>query len=201
MKLFRTNYKKETDESLMQKIAKGDSYAFEVLYDRYSVHLVNYFYKMLWQDREKAEDFMQDLFTKIVQKPEAFDTSRRFKTWLFSIANNMCKNEYRKQEVRKNTSNGLDEQIGIKDLGNLQQDKQVDINFFSEALDRELEKLDAKHKTTFILRFKMNLSIKEIADALDTSPGTVKSRIFYTLKKLSANLEEFNPLKKEVINE
>ena len=55
-----------------------------------------------------------------------------------------------------------------------------------------------KHRTVFILRFKMNLSIKEIAEICEISDGTVKSRIFYCLKKLSGQLAEFNPHKQEV---
>ncbi len=58
-------YSSHTDNEIMQLVVERDSLAFSELYDRYNRILVNYFYKMLWQDEEKAQDFMQDLFTKL----------------------------------------------------------------------------------------------------------------------------------------
>lgn len=199
MKLFKSTYKTSSDEDLMRMVITGDAYAFEMIYDRYSKAMLAYFYKMLWQDREKAEDFMQDLFAKIVQKPDSFDPKRTFKTWLYSVAHNMCKNEYRKQEVRKDTRNTIDDGMQVSDGNYDSQAKQLHIKDFNSALDSALGELEEKHRTVFIMRFKMNLSIKEIADSLEISDGTVKSRIFYCVKKLSTQLEEYNPLKQEEV--
>jgi RNA polymerase sigma-70 factor (ECF subfamily) len=185
-------YSSHTDNELMQLIVERDSLAFSELYDRYNRMLVNYFYKMLWQDEEKAQDFMQDLFTKIVEKPKSFDIKRNFKTWMFSVANNMCKNEYRKQAVRKNTSYELDENYQIKDTAMNAMDSLQDTQF-SEKLNQELSKLDEKQKSTFVMRYFQELSIKEIAETLGCSEGTIKSRLFYTLKKLTVSLKDFAP--------
>lgn len=187
-----SKYKAFTDEELMQLIAKGDGMAFEELYDRYSKPMVNYFCRMLWKDREKAQDFMQDLFTKIVNRPDQYDSSRNFKTWLYSIANNMCKNEYRKQEVRKNTVKMTHENIKVYDESP-EKSRLMDAEVFNEMLDKELEELEEVQRSTFLMRFKMDLSIKEIAEIHQCSEGTVKSRIFYTLKKLSEKLKMFDP--------
>lgn len=192
MGLFATNYKTLTDEELMQIIAKGDSMAFNELYGRYSKPMVNYFCRMLWKDREKAQDFMHDLFSKIVHKPDSYDASRNFKTWLYSVANNMCKNEYRKQEVRKNTVNGVHENMLVVDES-ADSAKTADKGIFTDMLNKELDQLEEVQKTTFLLRYKMDLSIKEIAEITETSEGTVKSRLFYTLKKLSEKLKMFDP--------
>ena len=192
MSLQGRKYKAFTDEELMQMIAKGDSMAFEELYDRYSKPMVNYFCRMLWKDREKAQDFMQDLFTKIVNRPDQYDSSRNFKTWLYSIANNMCKNEYRKQEVRKNTVKMTHENIMVYDESP-EKSRLMDAEVFNEMLDKELEELEEVQRSTFLMRFKMELSIKEIAEIHQCSEGTVKSRIFYTLKKLSEKLKMFDP--------
>jgi len=192
MSLQGRKYKAFTDEELMQMIAKGDGMAFEELYDRYSKPMVNYFCRMLWKDREKAQDFMQDLFTKIVNRPDQYDSSRNFKTWLYSIANNMCKNEYRKQEVRKNTVKMTHENIKVYDESP-EKSRLMDAEVFNEMLDKELEELEEVQRSTFLMRFKMDLSIKEIAEIHQCSEGTVKSRIFYTLKKLSEKLKMFDP--------
>jgi RNA polymerase sigma-70 factor (ECF subfamily) len=196
MPLFGKNYIDLADEALMQLVADGDQRAFNVLYDRYSSAMLNYFYRMLWKDREKAEDFMQDLFTKIIHKPHLYDPKRKFKTWLYSVANNMCKNEYRKQEVRKNTSSGLHENIAVSDGGH-DPNRSMDTKMFNKQLQEELMKLDDKQRATFIMRYKQDMSIKEIAATFDCSEGTVKSRLFYTLKKLSDKLKIFDPKQKE----
>ncbi len=197
MRLFGKNYKNQTDEELMQYVAKGDSTAFEELYDRYSTKLVNYFYRMLWKDQEKAEDFMQDLFTKIIHKPHQYNPERPFKTWVYSVANNMCKNEYRKQEIRKDTKYEYNENIQVSD-GGIDFDKDIDCKSFNNMVLQELDQLKEEHKETFLLRYRDDLSIKEISEVLGCSQGTVKSRIFYTLKKLSETLKEYDPKQKEL---
>jgi RNA polymerase sigma-70 factor (ECF subfamily) len=64
MGIFQTNYKKLSDESLMRYICEGDSRAFGELYDRYAKVMLNYFFRMLWKDREKAEDLFKICFPK-----------------------------------------------------------------------------------------------------------------------------------------
>lgn len=193
MRLLKAQHKTMTDESLMQAISNGDKRAFDELYSRYSGPLLGYFMRMLWRDREKAEDFVHDLFAKIVHKPEYFDPTRAFKTWVYSVANNMCKNEYKKQEVRKGMSNGLDNYYTLSDK-NSNVMNEVQDKFFQEAFQKSLIDLDAKHKETFSLRHLEGLSIKEIAGVLEISEGTVKSRLFYATKYLAASLKEFNPV-------
>jgi RNA polymerase sigma-70 factor (ECF subfamily) len=198
MKVVKHDYTKDTDEQLMTEVIKGNDRAFSQVYDRYNKAMINYFYKMLWQDREKAEDFMQELFTKIIHKPELFNPERKFKTWIYSIANNMCKNEYRKQEVRKGTSNSLHDNIIVADQ-EMSAERKFDNSIFNDRLKEELAELSDNHRNVFILRFKHDLSIKEIAEALETSEGTIKSRIFYTLKKLNESLKEFKPITVSVV--
>ena len=193
MRLIKKEYKTMTDESLMVSISKGDKRAFDEVYNRYSGPLLGYFVSKLWRDREKAEDFVHDIFAKIIKKPELFDPSRKFKTWFYSVANNMCKNEYKKQEVRKNTSTGLDQHYSLSDVNSNVMSEVQDAQFREEFED-SLEALDNKHKEVFRLRHLDGLSIKEIAEVLEISDGTVKSRLFYATKYLAKSLKEFNPV-------
>jgi RNA polymerase sigma-70 factor (ECF subfamily) len=177
----------------MQAISKGDKRAFDELYNRYAAALLRYFMRMLWKDREKSEDFVHDLFAKIVNKPEYFDPTRSFKTWVYSVANNMCKNEYKKAEVRKGMSNGLDNHYALSDTS-VNVMNEVQDSFFQEAFVKNLAELDDKHKEAFSLRHIEGLSIKEIAEVLEINEGTVKSRLFYATKYLAESLKEFNPI-------
>ena len=190
MALFKKDYSTYSDEELMGFYIEGDARAFQEIYGRYENFMVNFFYRKLWNDRIKAEDFAHDLFAKIIDKPQSFDPSRSFKTWLFSVANNMCKNEYKKQEVRKNTAYDVPEGYEAK-AGGMSADKEVDKGNFKEQLNNELKKLNEKHREVFMLRHFEGLSLKEIADALEINTGTVKSRLHHATKVLAEKLVIF----------
>jgi RNA polymerase sigma-70 factor (ECF subfamily) len=80
---FKNDLKKLSDEALMEKASQGSERALEVIYHRYSQPLLRYFYRMLWQDRAKAEDFLHDLFIRVLDNQATFDSSRKFSTWLY----------------------------------------------------------------------------------------------------------------------
>jgi RNA polymerase sigma-70 factor (ECF subfamily) len=189
--LFGSTYKTLPDEELMTRVVRGDKRAFDTLYTRYSPALMRYFHRMLWRDKEKAEDFVQDFFMKIVKQPSSFDTQRKFSTWMYSVAHNMCKNEYRKMEIRKPAE--FESVSGILPSEQVDAGKRIDRKAFMNSLGEELEKLDEGQRTVFVLRFEENLSIREIGDILGISEGTVKSRLFYTLRKLSDKLKVYAP--------
>ncbi len=186
---FGKKYSTISDEELMELVQKSDQKAFSELYDRYSKMTLNFFFKMLWKDREKSEDFMQDLFMKIVNKPELYSPSRPFKTWLFSVANNMCKNEYRKAEVRAKAAPEIFMNMSSTDTNS--GEKATDKEAFITELGQALNEMDQVKRSVFIMRFKQGFSIKEISEVLECSEGTVKSRIFYTVKHLNGKLSDF----------
>ncbi len=189
MRLLKTTYKELADEQLVLEMQNGKELAFQELYDRYAKFLYQYFYRRMWKDKEKAEDFVHDLFTKLINNPQIFDTSRSFKTWIFSVANNMTINEYKKQAVRQNVSGGLEEDLLVAHDTKI--DSQLQDVMFKEALEKELEQLDEKHRQVFELRHIQGFSVKEIAETLEINEGTVKSRVFYAVKQLTGKLIEF----------
>lgn len=179
-----------SDERLMELVVRGDERAFGAIYDRYQHRLLNYFHRMLWHDRERARDMLQDLFAKLARKPDSYDASRPFSTWVFSVANNMCKNAYRHHQVVRAAASHIrhepDRVEALEGIG-------VDHEHFRNRLREELERIDPDHKATFVMRYHEDLAIKEIAAAFGCSEGTVKSRLFYTLKKLAERMKEFDP--------
>jgi RNA polymerase sigma-70 factor (ECF subfamily) len=189
MGLFRTELRDLSDERLMERIVAGDERAFGALYDRYQRKLLAYFRRMLWNDRERAQDFLQELFTKIAQRPGSYDPARPFSTWLYSVANNMCKNEYRREETRRAAVPHL--RAGFEHVDGVHGDG-VDRERFCVRLDEELDRLEPDHRATFVMRYHQDMAIKEIAQVFGISEGTVKSRLFYTVKKLAGRLGEFD---------
>lgn len=181
-----------SDEQLMERIINRDKQAFAALYDRYSSRLMGYFMKMLWNNRELSEDLLQELFLKIAKQPELFDTTRNFRPWVYTVANNLCKMEYRKNSTR-GVKVHLDSAPELRDSGPGITER-IDKRAFLAKLKEVLETIKEPHKSTFTLRYFEELSLKEISEIHQVSEGTVKSRLFYTLRKIAAKLPQFQHL-------
>lgn len=200
MSFLRKTYSEDNDEELMENIRHGNAAAFDELYRRYSQRMLLYFYRMLGGDAEKAQDFLQDLFVKVIEKKDLFREGARFYSWIFTVAHNMCKNEYRRLSVRKIVDreadpNSLLSSANGEDSGI---DGRIDGELFRQFLIKELGRLDENQRSAFILRFQEQLSIKEISQILDCSEGTTKSRLFYAAQKLSKKLKWFDVENNEV---
>ena len=190
MLFFKKKYPQYADEQLIPLICKGNEAAFNELYQRYQARMYRYFYRMLGQNKRKSNDFTQDLFMKVIQKGNSFDTSRKFSTWLFTIAANMCKNEYRRSS-RAPLLSVLDDQEIQSTFANIPD--QIDQQIFNENLLKCINALRPHHRECFLLRYQEELSIKEISAIIDCPEGTVKSRIHYCLKILAEQLHVFAP--------
>ncbi len=195
---FKKSYHYYSDEELMSYLMQGKERAFNELYKRYGARMHNYFYRLLYQDNDLADDFTQDLFVKVIEKADSFNVQRKFSTWLYTIASNMCKNEYRRQS-RNIIQQGLDNDIDIPYPNFIPE--HIDKALFNEHLQTALNDLDISQKECFILRYQEELSVKEISKILDCPEGTIKSRLHYTLKKLAQKLELFRPIKKNSSHE
>jgi len=163
-----------------------------VLYHRYAKPMLYFFYQRLYQDEQKAQDLLQDLFLKIVERPEQFNRDKKFKTWLYTIAANMCKNEYRKDAVRGVKIN----YVHLNDMPEIETvflPDRFDKALFAATLTTELNKLNESQRDVFLLRYQEECSINEISEILGCAEGTVRSRLFYCIKKLAVSLRAFNP--------
>ena len=184
-----------SDEELMKLISSGEVLAFDEIYERYSQRLMVYFTRMLNFDKILAEDALQDLFLKLAETPEKFDRSRSFKTWIFSVASNCCKNYYRHQSVVKQS---VEELLYLQkqsfDQYFLSSAYKLDAIEFKKMLESVLNELPPEKKEAFILKYQEEKSLAEIAEIQNCPIGSVKSRLHYTLKVLEEKLHLFNPV-------
>ena len=189
MRILRKSCRRHSDEQLMALLQQGQASAFDELYDRYSQRLLHFLYRMLNGDEQKAQDFLQDICLTIIEKADYFNPDKKFSTWIFTIAGNMCKNEYRRREKQTCMDNNtIDNNYFSIDQST---ETSLDKKTFYEFLHRELYKLDHQKKSVFLLRFQEQRSIKEISEILGCAEGTVKSRLFYTTQYLAKRLKEF----------
>lgn len=175
----------------MQQIVAGDQAAFGELYHRYKDRMYYYFYRMLGNSNEQANDFLQELFMKLIEKPESFNPKFSFPTWFYSVANNMCKNEFRRRVVRKEfqATEALAPQLDYPAEASVEPEQLM------EKIFATLEEMGEEHRSAFLLRYREGFSIKDVAEILELPEGTVKSRLFYARKVLA---EKLNYLKDEV---
>jgi RNA polymerase sigma-70 factor, ECF subfamily len=168
-----------TDEQLIRIFQRNEGnkgqVAFSQLYDRYAKLMLNYFYFSLHNDHNKAQDFVQDLFVKILEKHHTFDNGKFFKAWIYRIATNMCNNEYRKNNVIRKYHDHI-----------LSSSESITLNPETENILRKcISDLSTEQRSLIVLRFKLKLSIKEIALIYECPEGTIKSRLFHATKELS----------------
>ena len=143
----------------------------------------------LTSDREKAKDLLQDTFMKAIMYRDKFEAFTNLKAWTFTIMKNTFINNYRRA-VRENTT--MD---NTKDLYYINKPK--DFGYDSPESDlsvKEIRKAIDKLEDEFRVPFEMHnagYKYKEIANELNLKIGTVKSRIFFTRKKLMDSLKDY----------
>jgi len=183
--IFHKKDRVYTDSELMQQIVSGDQSAFSELYSRYKGRMYYYFYRMLGNSAEQANDFLQELFMKLIEKPESYNPAFSFSTWIYSIANNMCKNEYRRRVIRREYEQfeATEPRLDYVDDTSIEPEQLV------EKIFQTLDLLGEDHRSAFLLRYREGFSIREVAEILELAEGTVKSRLFYARKIVAEKLD------------
>lgn len=182
------HYPQLSDEALMKEICRNDTDAFSELYDRYFDKLV-WFSSRFLEDTHKAEDIVQEVFVKLIEKPEQFNKDKRFSTWVYTVASNACKNHLRNEQNRNRI---MEETIKSGAEQHAHPLQEIDVKILRQRINTAYNSLNEKEKNIFILRFEQELSLKEIAEIIAIPEGSVKSGIYYLLKKFTPYLKDFN---------
>ncbi|GGD24341.1 MULTISPECIES: RNA polymerase sigma factor [Pontibacillus] len=176
---------KERDYDLYQKVLTGDKHALEKIYDKYEKLLYSFAYKTCGQ-KEMSEEVMQEVFIKIwTQKATYDETKGKFSSWIITIARYTAIDVLRKKE---NQNYALDEEW---DAPNEKEPSVEDLVEWKErgSMIREAMKhLPKEQKKIVMLFYFKGLTQQRIAEHLDISLGTVKSRIRLALKRLKKEL-------------
>ncbi len=166
------------DIELVIRFRKGDQSAFEDIVLGFQDRIYNLCRRMLGNAHD-AEDAAQDVFLKAYQALPRFEPGASLYTWLYRIAINTCIDYKRKpflESLFKRSDEGeeimIDMPSGEPSPERLAESKQME-----QTLQKSLGKLSQKLRTAIILKEIEGLSYEEIADVLDISMGTVKSRI------------------------
>lgn len=173
-----------TDEQLIENYRDGDDAAFRSLIDRHQGALLRFLIRFLG-NRTVAEDVFQETFIKVHISAATFDTSRRFKPWLFTIAANTAR-DYRRKEARRPTvgysapirSGG--ESRPFVDLMAIDlpgPEARLDTNEQSDQVQGVIDTMAPHLREILLMSYFQRMSYAQVADALEIPLGTVKSRL------------------------
>lgn len=171
------------DAGVVTTFLAGEERAFDELVERYQTRLVNFIYRTVG-DRERAEDLVQEVFIRVYRHLHRFDRSKKFSTWVYTIASNLAKNELRNrsrnplvlfQTVRKNWQDE-DRPLQFEDP-NSRPDDLYRKRHLREVVEQSVAKLPEHHRSVFVLRELEGKSYDEIAEITGCNLGTVKSRL------------------------
>ena len=172
-----------SDEELMLECRKGDMSAFELLVRRYQDALVNYIHYTI-NDYHRAEDLAQETFLRVFKNASRYEPKASFKSWLYTIATNLSRNEIRNRARRKTyfLEDMVDENEDVYD-SEFMIDTRFQPDILYEKKERQqlvkktLKQLPENQRLALTLVTYQELSYEEISEILNCSVGAVKSLI------------------------
>jgi RNA polymerase sigma-70 factor (ECF subfamily) len=179
----REKLRKEDDAAVVSAFLGGEERAFQELVERYQTRLLNFIYRTIG-DREKAEDLVQEVFIRVYRHIHRFDRTKKFSTWVYTIASNLAKNELRNRsrnplvlfQTIKGNWDDEDRPLQFEDT-TARPDDMYRKRHLRELVEETVAKLPEHHREVFVLRELEGKSYEEIADITDCNLGTVKSRL------------------------
>jgi len=176
--------KDESDEKLLDRYCQGERAALTELVERYQIDLHRFIFRIIGNADDSA-DVMQKVFISLLLKAQQFRGQSSFKTWLYQIAVNQCKNFFRSRERMRLEPNAPDWDDMASDTADVYLD--VVNEQQRELLSKALLRLPARQRATMLMRLQMDYTLKEIATLMEVSEGTVKAQhhqALLTLKQL-----------------
>ena len=179
-----------SDEQLLERHRRGDAGAFETLIGRHHDDLLRFLIR-LTGDRAAAEDVFQEAFLQVHISADTFDTARRFKPWLFTIAANKGRDHLRKKARRRTLdlsapvpghagaggSGGATSFVDLMEVNCDTPDAAMDEQERDAMVQRAVDRLPWTLREILLLAYLQRLTYAQVADELDIPLGTVKSRL------------------------
>jgi len=188
----------EHSESLITNARAGDEYAFNKLVSLWYKRIYNFSYKY-FGSHDAAMEATQKTFIAVHKNFHSLQSADRFKSWLYRIALNKCHEEergvFRKKMISMFASNeeGVTGQIAsIEDVDTTRPDRKLQKKELADLVTKCLNKLSGEQREVVIMKEYEGLKFREIAEALEISENTAKSRLYYGLTALRKLMIKMN---------
>lgn len=184
-----------TDEELVTAHLDGRPGAFQRLYDRYRDRLVHFIIRKTG-DQDRAQDLVQEAFIRVTRHLHRFDTTKKFSTWIYTIASNLSKNELRNRSrsplvlFQKLESNWDEDHRPLQfEDSRMTPDTMYRKRYLEQVVEDTVETLPEHHRLVFRLRELEGKSYEEIAEITGVNLGTVKSRLHRARNSFAQRIE------------
>ncbi|MEM9025726.1 MAG: sigma-70 family RNA polymerase sigma factor [Verrucomicrobiota bacterium] len=190
------NSSADADAALVSRVQEGDVSAFDILVARHRERLFSIIYH-LTSNREDASDLTQDAFIKAFRSIQRFKGKSSFYTWLYRIAINTTYTYLKRNRLRRffSLENAQDEMSNSEIVEALtaksKTDKPTMIAELQEKLNDAMQTLSLNHRAVVTLFEIEGMSHSEIAEVMNCSVGTVRSRLHYAKQELQSVLKEY----------
>jgi len=172
-----------SDFELLDRFQGGDRRALEEIVSRYQKPIFFFILRMVWNETDAA-DLSQKTFVNAFRNIRSFDRRSNFKTWLYRIAINACKNHFRDDPRRREVT--IEEMVftdRTNPLNHIISEEQ------RRRLSMALNGLPEKQRQAVILKVYQGLKYREIAEITGCAEGTAKANFHFAVKKLREILQ------------
>ena len=182
------------DETLVTQVARGNSAALEVLYDRYASRVLGISVKIV-SDQSLAEDILQETFWRVWQSAATFQSQLGpFTGWLFRIARNLSIDAYRRRNARPQavvSAREADNDTSLEEMPdpNVDVAEQTQSILTNRQVRQALDSLPTVQRQVIELAYFYGMTRQEIAEATGEALGTIHTRARLALQKLRGELE------------
>lgn len=178
-------------KALAVRLKRRDPELLDVLIEQYQFRLFRYLLH-LTGNRERAEDFFQETWLRVLERGHQYDGKWKFEAWLFAIARNLVLDWYRRkkpQSIDSLASPSAGDEHSEFDLPDKSSESPLESVLQSEqraAVQDSLQKIAAVYREVLVLRFQEEMQLDEIAVVTATPLSTVKSRLYRGLDALKS---------------
>ena len=180
-----------TDVEIMSDVAAGDTEAYGSIVNRYRGRLHSFVFRFV-NDRETAEDIVQETFLRAFRKRKEYRAIANFSTWLFTIAGNLAKSELRRRKrwrfLSVHKDDDSDTGFELPDESYLP-DRMTESSLIDGQIQSAIQSLPANYRQVILLRDVEGMSYQEIAEIIKSPVGTVKSRVNRARLRLQQKLK------------
>jgi RNA polymerase sigma-70 factor (ECF subfamily) len=174
------------DAEVIKKVLSGQQDLFGLILDRYQKPIFNFIYRF-YGNYTLAEDLTQDTFLRCYQFLKSYDQKRKFSTWLYTVAKNLCIDHLKKRPPGREIS--LDHVLPVAEKNSApprdMDPQRMCIRSQEDArLFEGLQQLEPSRRLVLVLYYFQGLTYQEIAETLSVPVSTVKIRIFRAKKAL-----------------
>ena len=181
------------EQILIRNVQRGEMAAFQELVEKYK-QKVFYMALDMTGNHHDAEDLSQEVFMKVFTAIKDFRGEAKLSSWLYRIAMNTCIDKTRRRHLKLVD---IDEKVYEQATPGKNPEQLLQDRAAQDQIEQALQKLPPRQRSIFVMRHYNELMLREIAEALGISEGTVKAQLFRAIQRLQKELGAFGPRQDE----